>query len=256
MGTPTRALSSHRPPNRSCARLAHFGSLVVAFPLLLFVTRQQWFWFDEWDFLTRGFAGRPIGLLVPHNEHWSTIPILIYRALFSVFGLRSYQPYIGVLLIAHIAVAHLLWRLMLRSEVEQWVATTASALFLVLGAAYENIVWAFQIGFVGSFAFGLGAVLVVDGQRGGAWRWTVLTWVLLVAALMCAPAPRGQWQRRACRTRASCHMTGCVSSRRRRWSRWRPESPKSRGRRGRTAKGYGPPSWMSTRFQRNPSRLL
>jgi hypothetical protein len=186
MEKPTSMVWSRRPPARSGVRAAHYVSLVVAFLLLVVVTRKQWFWYDEWDFLTRGFAGRPLDLLVPHNEHWSTIPLLTYRAIFSVFGLRSYLPYIGVLLIAHVSVAHLLWRLMLRSEVEPWVATTASALFLVLGAAYENIVWAFQIGFVGSFAFGLGAVLVVDRNRSGSRRGTVLTWVLLVASLMCS----------------------------------------------------------------------
>jgi hypothetical protein len=186
MDKPARAPWPRRPPIRSGAEVAHYASLLGAFLLILYMTRREWFWFDEWEFLTRGFNGHPLLLFVPHAEHWSTIPILIYRGLFNVFGVRSYQPYIAVLLLAHIAVAHLLWRLMLRSAVEPWVATTLSALFLVLGAAYENIVWAFQIGFDGSFAFGLAAVLVVERNRIGTWRGTALSWVLLVAALMCS----------------------------------------------------------------------
>ena len=186
MEKPARAPWPRRPPLRSGAHAAHYASLLAAFVLILYMTRREWFWFDEWEFLTRGFNGHPLLLFVPHAEHWSTIPILIYRGLFNVFGVRSYQPYIAVLLLAHIAVAHLLWRMMLRSAVEPWVATTLSAVFLVLGAAYENIVWAFQIGFDGSFAFGLAAVLAVERNRGGAWRGTLLSWVLLVAALMCS----------------------------------------------------------------------
>jgi hypothetical protein len=186
MEKPARAPWSRRPPLRSGAQVAHYASLLVAFMAILYMTRREWFWFDEWEFLTRGFNGHPLLLFVPHAEHWSTIPILIYRGLFNVFGVRSYQPYIAVLLLAHVAVAHLLWRLMRRSGADPWVATSLSALFLVLGAAYENIVWAFQIGFDGSFAFGLAAVLVVERDRNGTRGGTILSWVLLVAALMCS----------------------------------------------------------------------
>jgi hypothetical protein len=181
-----RASWSRSPPIRSGAQLAHYASLIIGFAVLLYITRKLWFWFDEWEFLTRGIAGRPLALFVPHHEHWSTIPVLVYRGLFNLFGVRTYQPYMAVLLLAHASVAHWLWRLMLRSGADPWVATSSSALFLVLGAAYENILWAFQIGFVGSFAFGLAAVLVVDRNHTGSRRGTVLTWALLVASLMCS----------------------------------------------------------------------
>ena len=165
----------------------HYMSLVVAFALLLYITRTQWFYFDEWAFLTdRGFAGQPLDLFRPHNEHWSTIPILIYRALFALFAVRSYLPYMAVLLLIHIAVAHLLWRLMRREGVDGWVATSLSAVFLVFGAGWENLIWAFQIGVLGSLAFGLVALLVVATDvvltpvRQGA------IWFLLICGLMCS----------------------------------------------------------------------
>lgn len=173
-------------PTADGARVLHYASLLVALPLLLYIARRQWFFLDEWDFLTNrgGFPGYQLGLLAPHNEHWSTIPILVYRALFAVFALHSYVPYLAVLLVAHIASAHLLWRVMLRSGADVWVATALSALFLVLGTGYENILWAFQIGFVGSLALGLAAVLVVDRSRGRGAHLTA--WLLLVAGLMCS----------------------------------------------------------------------
>ena len=49
---------------------------------------------DDWDFLFfRGtVAGSDRGLFTPHNEHWSTIPILMYRAIFAMVGPRHYLP--------------------------------------------------------------------------------------------------------------------------------------------------------------------
>ena len=85
--------------------------------------------------MRRGVFGHSeLGLLEPHNEHWVTFPVLIYRALFSVFGVRTYLPYLLVLVVSHLLIAHLLWRLMLRYGVDWLVATGAAAVFMVLGA--------------------------------------------------------------------------------------------------------------------------
>ncbi|MEA2842674.1 MAG: hypothetical protein QOJ69_345, partial [Actinomycetota bacterium] len=168
----------------------HLATLVVGFVVVVWVNRNQWFFGDEWAFLgPRGVLhGRP-GLFAPHNEHWSTVPVLVYRGLYSLFGVRSYVPYVVVLAIVHVTVAHLLWRVMRRSGVEIGVATALSALFLVLGSGSENLLWAFQIGFVGSVACGLGALLLVD--RDGAFDWPpdgrdVAVWAVLVVGLMCS----------------------------------------------------------------------
>jgi hypothetical protein len=71
-------------PVRQRAAILHGISLAVALPLLLWIDRHQWFSGDEWDFLVRRgvFGHSEIGLLEPHNEHWSTFPVLISRALF------------------------------------------------------------------------------------------------------------------------------------------------------------------------------
>ena len=177
---------ARRPPLASGAVIAHVISLVVALPVLLCITRTQWFFFDEWDFLTnRGFAGTSLQLFTPHNEHWSTIPILVYRALFSLFGLRTYTAYLVPLFLAHIVLAHLLWRVMLRLGVNTWLATGLSAVFLFLGAGWENLIWAFQIGFVGATTLGVWAMLLNDREE-LTWRRQVSIWAVLIAALMCS----------------------------------------------------------------------
>lgn len=145
----------------------HVSSLVVGALFLFYVNRDQWFFGDEWDFLTdRVVTLGDRGVLEPHNEHWSTTPILIYGLLFRLVALGSYTPYVAVLIVAHLAVVHLVWRVMRRGGVEPWISTVACAAFIPYGPGADNLLWAFQIGFVGSVALGLGAILVAD--RSGA----------------------------------------------------------------------------------------
>ncbi len=168
----------------------HVATLAIGFVGVVWLNRDQWFFGDEWAFLgPRGVLHGQPGLFAPHNEHWSTLPVLVYRGLYSLFGVRSYLPYVLVLAVVHVVVAHLLWRVMRRSGVDVAVATALCTLFLFLGAGSENILWAFQIGFVGSVACGLGALLLVD--RDGAFDWPpgrreVAVWAVLVLGLMCS----------------------------------------------------------------------
>ena len=147
----------------------HLLSLFVGGLVLLRFNRQQWFYGDEWAFL--GGVPRtlswPDQLLQPHNEHWSTAPYLIYRLLEATFGIRTYWPYIGLAILLHLVVVHLVWRVMLQAKVTPWVATVVVLPLIVLGAGSQNLLWAFQIGFLGSLALGFGAMLLVN--HAGTW---------------------------------------------------------------------------------------
>ena len=145
------------------ALIAHLLSLAGTFAVLLYYGSHQWFFTDEWEFITRNLPGPDrLGLFVPHNEHWSTIPILIYRVLFAAFGLHSYLPYILVLIVLHVTAAHLIWRLAVRAGASAWMATSVAALFLLLGVGWEQMIAAFQIGFSLSLVCGLAWLLVTD----------------------------------------------------------------------------------------------
>lgn len=135
--------------------------LAVALPLLLFrIGRFRWFYSDEWGMLTE--TGDGLGtLLEPNNAHWSTLPTISYRILWSLFGLHSYLPYQAVLLCAHAAVVVLLWFVLRRCRVDPWLSTAVAAVLVLFGPGADDIVWAFQIGFVGALAFGLGHILLV-----------------------------------------------------------------------------------------------
>jgi hypothetical protein len=177
--------SAPRPrplPSDSLAARLHYLSLPVAFAGLVWYTQRQYFTKDDWEFIHRLIPGvGRLGWFAPHNEHWSTLPLLVYRTLFAIFGLRTYVPYMAVLLALHVLTAHLLWRIMRIGGADTWVATAVTAVFLVLGTGAENITWAFQIGFVGALAAGLGMVLAVLRSSP---RRLVLAWLLGVCSLM------------------------------------------------------------------------
>jgi hypothetical protein len=119
------------------------------------------FFSDEWALIESRSLGDPSTWLAPHNEHWYTVSILVYRALVETVGLASYMPYLAVLVALHVAVATLTYMLVRRAS-GQWPALGVGLIVLLLGSGFENLYWAFQIGFVGSLALGLAAVLVFD----------------------------------------------------------------------------------------------
>lgn len=153
----------------------------MAVALLLYLGRHLWFFYDEWDIV----GNHQLPLLQPHNEHWSTLPYLVYAVLYRLFGLRTYIPYLAVVLVLHGAAAHQLWLIMRRASVGDWLATAATTVFLLMGAGAEDLVWAWQMGFVGSLCFGLVAVNLTVGREAGRLR-ILGVWLALVASLMCS----------------------------------------------------------------------
>jgi hypothetical protein len=130
--------------------------------VLLKLGHYRWFWNDEWEFLAGRDGGDLGDLLRPNNEHWSTLPILAYRLLWHVVGLRTYTPYLALLITLHLTAAVLLRIVMRRAGVSPWIATAAATLLVLFGAGSQNITWAFQIGFVGALVLGLTQLLLAD----------------------------------------------------------------------------------------------
>lgn len=137
----------------------HVVTLVLAAVFIAVVGRNQWFFYDEWAFLRPDFAGV---LFAPHVGHWSTAPVLIDRVLLAVFGLHTYLPYLALVVAAHLALCHVLWRIALRAGANPWVATALAFLLALFGAGAENILWAFQVGFVGAILLGAIVLLLLD----------------------------------------------------------------------------------------------
>jgi hypothetical protein len=159
-------------------------TLVAGLVVLLRENRNTWFFGDDWEFIVnRGLHHAGQSIWQPHNEHWSTLPILLYRFLFTVFGL-DFTPYILVALFVHLLLAHLIWRTCLREGADAWIATALVALFVVLGSGAENLTWAFQLAWIGSLMFGYLALEVA--RRSATVVTDVIVALLLLAALMCS----------------------------------------------------------------------
>lgn len=165
--------------------VVHYLSLPLGLALLLYMDRRLWFISDIFEFFARMQPGHALNVLYPHNEHWSTIPILVNLVLYHSFGLHTYVPYLLVALLAHALVAHLVWRWMVRLGAGAWLATGLAAVFLVLGAGVENLTSSFQLGFVLPVALGLIGCLLVDFDGPGARR-DLGFWPIGLAALMCS----------------------------------------------------------------------
>lgn len=139
----------------------HVASLVVGLAYIMTLHRGQWFFFDEWAFLELGGPG----MLEPHVGHWSTSPLALFHVLRDLFGLDSYAPFAAAVTLAHLAVAHLVWRISLRARANAWIATAGIAVLVFLGSGAENILWGFQVGFLTAIALGLLAFLLADATQ-------------------------------------------------------------------------------------------
>jgi hypothetical protein len=135
--------------------------------LLLYLGSKLTFLLDDWEFLLyrRDFSADAI--FDPHGEHIVALPVLIYKALLASAGMGSALPYRVVSTALFLASAALLF-VFLRRRVGDWLALAATAIVLFLGAAWEDLLWPFQMGYFGSAAAGLGALLALErGDRRG-----------------------------------------------------------------------------------------
>lgn len=156
---------------------------VVASLAILWLGRGLTFFSDEWAFIERRSLADVGGWLAPHNEHWSTLPVIAYRLLVETVGLGSYLPYQLAIVALHVLVCWLVFRLV-RRRAGAGIGLAAAGLALVFGAGFENLYWGFQTGFVGATAAGLAAFDVLDGEASG--RRAAAIVVLLVVALATA----------------------------------------------------------------------
>jgi hypothetical protein len=161
------------------ARILLGLALAASGALLIGLHAQITFLVDDWDVLLhrRGFdAG---DFLDPHAQHLILGPAVVYKAIQATFGMEDRLPYAIAAIAFFLASVGLLWVYLCR-RVGDWLALAAVLPVLVMGTAYEDLLSPFQIGYFGSMAFGIGALLAIErGDRFG----DRLACALLVASL-------------------------------------------------------------------------
>ena len=129
---------------------------------ILWLARTYTFYFDEWTFILTAPDWTLATYFQPHNEHPSILFRVVYAALLHTFGLRTYLPYMFLLLAAHFANVVLLFHLV-RSRAGDLIGLAAAALLLFLGGGWDNILWAFQVAWLASVGFGLAMLIALQG---------------------------------------------------------------------------------------------
>ena len=140
------------------------AAALIVCAVILWLTRTYTFYFDEWTFISTAPDWTLATYFRPHNEHPAILFRLVYSALLDTVGLRSYLPYMAALVVAHAANVVLLFELVRRRSGDL-VALAAALLLLVLGAGWEDLLWAFQMAWLASVALGLGALLAMQNPR-------------------------------------------------------------------------------------------
>jgi hypothetical protein len=143
--------------------------------LILNYDRHLTFVSDDWRVMTSRPGWGPDALLKAFNEHLILIPTVIFKALVELFGMGSALPFFVVSIGLFLLCAVLLY-IYLGPRVGEWAALVGAVLVLFLGAAFEDLFWAFQMGFFGSVAAGLGALIALDREddRGDRWACALL----------------------------------------------------------------------------------
>jgi hypothetical protein len=151
-------------------RLSRYAPLVLlgvamaaAAAVLLHYGSGLTFFQDSWEFLMRRRDPSAATLLDPHNEHIVLLPVLITQASLRLFGMESMTPELVLLVALELAVAGLLFVYASR-RLGSWPALFAATLLLFLGPAWQDLLWPFQIGFVGGSLFGLAALLALENE--------------------------------------------------------------------------------------------
>ncbi len=152
------------PPRRP--GIGFVAALCVGYVLLLILGRDQWFLLDEWAFIGPRYPLLSTDyleyLLRPHNEHWHSFDGLMFQMLLPRVGLRQYVAYLAVSNLFHVGVVVALRGVLRRVGLSPFWATAAACTFILFGRGSQNLISAFQIGFVASVAFGLAHLLASD----------------------------------------------------------------------------------------------
>jgi len=170
------------------AQLGLWVVVVVSGAWLVARVSKLWFGGDDWlILLDRRVSPGPgqLGLFEPHNEHWSTVPILVFRAFDALFGVREYWPYVLLLVVVHLVIVVLLWHVMVRSAIDPWLALGMVAITAIPGPGFENLTNVWQVQLISPLAFGLGALLLLPERGPLGWRDGVAS-ILLTIGMACS----------------------------------------------------------------------
>jgi hypothetical protein len=140
------------------------AALAAGSALFYHLGRGTLFFYDEWNVVLDRREWTASSILAPHNEHLIAVPVLVYKTLLELVGLRHYGVYRLTGLVAHASVVVLLF-LLLRRRAGPVAALAGALVVLFLGSGAIDFLWPFQVGYLLSLAGGLAALHLLE-RRG------------------------------------------------------------------------------------------
>jgi hypothetical protein len=136
----------------------------------IWANQRTWFFGDDFAFLTYRYFSALNGdwskaLMYPHNEHWVAVPSLLFITIERVVGLKNHLVFMAPVLIAHFVIVLSVGQILRRRCKSELTALCGIATIGFISPGAENLLWAFQIGFVGAIALGFIQLKLLD--RGG-----------------------------------------------------------------------------------------
>lgn len=161
-GRGAEAPAWHRPSAALLGQWAFWLMGTACAPYLLHLGRRTTFFYDEWSWIQQRRGWSPGNFLRNHNGHCSIVPVFVYHVLFAVAGMRAYLPYRLVLMVVHVLTAYSLYRYGL-NRVGPLLSLVPAGMILLLGVAWQDLLWPFQIGFLGALGLGVTSLVLLDG---------------------------------------------------------------------------------------------
>jgi hypothetical protein len=173
-------------PNARSTTIALAAVCLASIVVVVVLGTKLTFFNDDWYFLLQrpgleSHGGLDV-LLAPHNSNLVLLPALAYKLLVAIFGMSSQLPFrllLG-LLIASIGVFLFL---LVSARVGQLLGLACAAVVVLLGAAWEDLLFFASIDLIGSVAAGVAALWALerDGRRARA-----VACALLVCSVACS----------------------------------------------------------------------
>lgn len=136
------------------------ASGAVAAILILYVTRDANFYYDEWDWFASSAHLDGATLFKPDNGHLVLVPRLIYEAVLSVFG--THYLLFQLINVALVITVSVLFFLLARRRVGDWLALVPAVLLMFFGSGWEVLATPVGINANLMVACGLGAFLALE----------------------------------------------------------------------------------------------
>jgi hypothetical protein len=138
-------------------------AVVASMVWLLRLDSQLTFIADDWMLLVKRNQWSLDYFFHPFHGSIVAGPGVVYKVLQETVGMGSATPYYAVS-VGTFALSVVLLFFYLRRRVGDWFALFGAVLILFLGAAFEDLLFAFQVGYFGSVAAGLGMLLCLDRE--------------------------------------------------------------------------------------------